>query len=263
MNGGSGKMSDILKNADELASIWRESYAGDAMIPFEEFHAEGIKKSFFELLDEVKRLREEVSDKKEEVEDCNASVDAYKEMLNRVVSLKDRYGILIRDHARDKIKLKAERDDFEKKYLWMCNNAANEKLDGYRKLGQRAADAENRCDELERLYGMSKRTIGRLSASQQSLLREISYWKDVATEEHARSIPACCKYDSMDGKCDITSTGGWCSDCSQPNKIRERARTELMKSYNAGFLAYIPKMPYRPPLPKRYFADMLEEELDE
>lgn len=64
-----------------------------------------------------------------------------------------------RDEARK------ERDDFKAKYEFMVERAANEKLDGYRELGQRAADAENArdkalaerdeaCEELETLRAL-------------------------------------------------------------------------------------------------------------
>ena len=42
-----------------------------------------------------------------------------------------------------------ERDVARANYQFMVDRAANEKLDGYRELGQRAADAENRADRLE------------------------------------------------------------------------------------------------------------------
>lgn len=44
--------------------------------------------------------------------------------------------------------LRAERDDYRDKYQWMVNRACDEKLDGYRELGRRAADAESERDEL-------------------------------------------------------------------------------------------------------------------
>ncbi len=37
----------------------------------------------------------------------------------------------------------------EKNYNWMVEHAADEKLDGYRELGQRAADAEERAEKAE------------------------------------------------------------------------------------------------------------------
>lgn len=44
----------------------------------------------------------------------------------------------------------AERDKAREHVAWFVNKAADEKLDGYRELGQRAADAENERDEMHR-----------------------------------------------------------------------------------------------------------------
>jgi hypothetical protein len=44
----------------------------------------------------------------------------------------------------------AERDKAREHVAWFVNKAADEKLDGYRELGQRAADAENARDEMHR-----------------------------------------------------------------------------------------------------------------
>lgn len=44
---------------------------------------------------------------------------------------------------------KAERDEARRNYQWMVERAADQKLDGYRELGARAANAENALDEAE------------------------------------------------------------------------------------------------------------------
>jgi len=43
-------------------------------------------------------------------------------------------------------RLAAERDEAQKNYKFMVDRAINEKLDGYRELGRKAADAENALD---------------------------------------------------------------------------------------------------------------------
>jgi len=44
---------------------------------------------------------------------------------------------------------KARADKAQANYQFMVDRVADEKLDGYRELGQRAADAENRADALQ------------------------------------------------------------------------------------------------------------------
>lgn len=44
--------------------------------------------------------------------------------------------------------LEIQRDEFKKNYQFMVDNAAKEKLDGYRELGERAAKAESEVDAL-------------------------------------------------------------------------------------------------------------------
>ena len=55
-------------------------------------------------------------------------------------------GCIIEDQAARIKQLEAERNEAQKNYQWMVDNAAKTKLDGYRELGQKAADAENKLD---------------------------------------------------------------------------------------------------------------------
>jgi hypothetical protein len=58
-------------------------------------------------------------------------------------------GLSLRDKLRaENARLEAERDEAQKNYQFMVNRAADEKLDGYRELGARAAAAENAADDL-------------------------------------------------------------------------------------------------------------------
>ena len=72
----------------------------------------------------------------------------------------------IRDGARAACKrLRGERDDARGHYRWMVEHAADQKLDGYRELGARAAAAENERDaarlELRALEWMLHQQPGR------------------------------------------------------------------------------------------------------
>lgn len=59
----------------------------------------------------------------------------------------------------------AERDEAQKNYAFMVDRAANEKLDGYRALGARAAAAENLADDLRRrLRGVAQVLIAEVGA---------------------------------------------------------------------------------------------------
>lgn len=101
--------------------------------------------------------------------------------------------------------LEAERDEAQKNYQWMVNNAAKTKLDGYRELGQKAADAENKLD-------VAHDRIKRL--------------EDWLVEVHAKHIPMTCRYDDMEGRC-VFEDDGWCKNCKQKDKMRGMAREQL------------------------------------
>lgn len=59
-------------------------------------------------------------------------------------------------------RLTAERDEARANYQFMVNRAADEKLDGYRELGKRAADAENERDSLRAKLEAAERDAERL-----------------------------------------------------------------------------------------------------
>lgn len=65
--------------------------------------------------------------------------------------------------ARQVKALKARAEKAEANYQWMVNRAADEKLDGYRALGARAAEAENQADQLrahvEKLHGLIRTAL--------------------------------------------------------------------------------------------------------
>jgi hypothetical protein len=66
--------------------------------------------------------------------------------------------------------VQAERDKARADYQFMVDRACNEKLDGYRELGARAAAAENRADTREREVGQ---LLQRLATVAQILIDEV------------------------------------------------------------------------------------------
>ncbi|MBX9604646.1 MAG: hypothetical protein K2Y51_00375 [Gammaproteobacteria bacterium] len=58
-------------------------------------------------------------------------------------------------------RLTAERDEARANYQFMVERAANEKLDGYRELGERAANAENAQDDLRAKLEVAERDAAR------------------------------------------------------------------------------------------------------
>lgn len=61
-------------------------------------------------------------------------------------------------------RLSLERDEAWANYQFMVNRAADERLDGYRELGQSAARAENKADALRAEISRLKAEISRLRA---------------------------------------------------------------------------------------------------
>lgn len=70
----------------------------------------------------------------------------------------------------------AERDEAKANYQFMVNRAADEKLDGYRALGARAAAAENEADRLRRSLAAAEQerdeAKARLGLARHALLRD-------------------------------------------------------------------------------------------
>ena len=54
------------------------------------------------------------------------------------------------DLAATVVALEAERDEAQKNYQWMVDHAANQKLDGYRELGEKVARAEAEAKDGEK-----------------------------------------------------------------------------------------------------------------
>ncbi len=54
----------------------------------------------------------------------------------------------------------------------------------------------------------------------------IKQLEDWLVEVHAKHIPATCRYDDMEGECAF-GNDGWCKNCKQKDRMRERAREQL------------------------------------
>ena len=68
-----------------------------------------------------------------------------------------------RDEARAEVeRITRERDEARANYQWMVERAAAAKLDGYRELGQRAAEAENSRDEVRRELDEAQQAIAKM-----------------------------------------------------------------------------------------------------
>jgi hypothetical protein len=63
-------------------------------------------------------------------------------------------------HLRSRVaELERERNEAQANYRFMVERAADQKLDGYRELGQRAADAENLVDRLRSLLAEAREVV--------------------------------------------------------------------------------------------------------
>lgn len=92
--------------------------------------------------------------------------------------------------------LRAERDKAQANYRFMVERAADEKLDGYRELGARAAAAENERDEaLAELARMKARPAeaeyASLDVMWQQLVRERDSWKSAAESQNRQWSQKC------------------------------------------------------------------------
>jgi DNA repair exonuclease SbcCD ATPase subunit len=78
--------------------------------------------------------------------------------------------------------LKERAEKAEKNYRFMVERAADEKLDGYRELGQRAADAENQRDNIQRALAAAQERVRELEAQlsdrRDPLLHELAELRD-------------------------------------------------------------------------------------
>ena len=66
---------------------------------------------------------------------------------------------IIAEQAAKIAELEKERDEARAQVQFMFNRVADERLDGYRELGQRAAAAENKADELRALAKLLKEKL--------------------------------------------------------------------------------------------------------
>jgi len=123
-----------------------------------------------------------------------------------------------------------EVEDLRKKYQYMVDNAAANKLDGYRELGKRAADAEA---EVERLRSVAEERYQRawdLSGEIYELRREIAGLKGRIKElkaENERLGAAFLKAESQRlwdlGK----STGETSYDCQEAREALEEIKNGM------------------------------------
>ncbi len=92
-------------------------------------------------------------------------------------------------HDAEIERLTAERDEARANYQFMVNRAADEKLDGYRELGERAANAENAQDDLraklqtcedlrDSLYGDLAAIRAKFEAAERDARRECLWVND-------------------------------------------------------------------------------------
>ena len=85
-----------------------------------------------------------------------------------------------REAAAEIARLRRERDEAQANYRWMVEHAADQRLDGYRELGQRAAVAETERDE-------ARAEIARLRAEAGDYLRpDVRQAARMAMEERGR-----------------------------------------------------------------------------
>jgi DNA repair exonuclease SbcCD ATPase subunit len=84
---------------------------------------------------------------KAEYEKLKAERDELLSNNRTLVEVAHSYEDDLAQAGKDYLALRDEADDWRQKYQFMVDNAANEKLDGYRDLGERAAQAEMERDE--------------------------------------------------------------------------------------------------------------------
>jgi hypothetical protein len=105
--------------------------------------------------------------------------------------------------------LKSRAEEAEDNYRFMVERACDEKLDGYRELGARAAEAENNSDDLRAQLASvtaqrdrAQLELSRLQTAIAAVLREVTV--DPSTSAHtsysgagrAESRPACVPVDA-------------------------------------------------------------------
>ena len=90
-----------------------------------------------------------------------------------------------------------ERDEARANYQFMVDRAANEKLDGYRELGARAAAAENQADELRAEVERLKAAVLSWSQADKGYQCAACY---VLTHSLAPEKPALWGYDTEEGE---------------------------------------------------------------
>jgi hypothetical protein len=114
---------------------------------------------------------------------------------------------LVRELLARLLAVEAERDEARANYQFMVERAADQRLDGYRELGARAAAAENRVDELRRQLEATEIARDKALAREQLLA-------DLAASR-GDDDPCCyCHCDDCSGGCQSPSLG--CADIAGP-----------------------------------------------
>jgi hypothetical protein len=102
----------------------------------------------------------------------------------------------------------AERDEARSNYQWMVDHAADQRLDGYRELGARAAAAENERDKALALAGRLRRELieAREAASSSrsaELQRRLGAELERGNHWSARARTAEYERDGLLGECGV------------------------------------------------------------
>lgn len=98
---------------------------------------------------------------------ARASMELAETYRSEVISLRAANGemsITIEQLMAENKALLSERDELRRKAQWFVERAADERLDGYRELGARAAAAENAADDMRRAMIEQADKLDRIAA---------------------------------------------------------------------------------------------------
>jgi len=93
-------------------------------------------------------------------------------------------------------RLAAERDEAQKNYKFMVDRAINEKLDGYRELGRKAADAENALDREREAHARTKAKLADMQYDRDRQSTRASGNAEMVAETTRRMAELCGVLDA-------------------------------------------------------------------
>lgn len=103
-----------------------------------------------------------------------------------------------------------ERDEAQANYRFMVEKAADEKLDGYRELGQRVATAENNADDLARRVKDLEEALA--SSLTDNMMKRAQSYESGLKDAGLSSCERC-------GRVRVP----WCYDCHLEQEVRDES----------------------------------------